>query len=398
MEKIDYPNRKIVSELLLGLSYIGFTAKEFQTARIKVALDVEIGNVAWNIKSTLEIPEDDPIDYLLRESMMEENVKNHDNIFMLLAMIYDSQSVLLTKENIQNGTSETITFAVELMDIFIEDELKPKIIPLFDDIKVQERLNRLDYYYPPEYFDSYQDLLLQIINRDYNRINRYTKALAIYRFGQLSNHVTADLIANLFNSDQLLFETAAAVMYKINKDSYYEHTKRLKPAMKKQLDKTILPPVFRYEGEEYHQKLLFIEKIIQLKKINMFQSIPGELVTYMAEFMDEIKVKTGTTLIQEGSSEIIPMYIIIDGIVDIYEKGNKVAEREKEGVLGERNIIETAQYSFTAITQTECKLLSIKREELLNLMSKYTQILDCWINIMNETVEEEKEMVDVLFE
>ena len=397
-KKIDFPDRKIVSQLLLSLSYIGFVARDFQAARIKIAVEGEIGDIAWNIKSSQEIPDESHIDHLIREAMVEEDVKNYDNIFMLLGMIYDPQSVLLAKENIQNGTTESITFAVEMMDIFVEEELKPKLIPVMDELKIQERLVKLQNHYPPEDFDSYEDLLLQIINRDYNRINRYTKALAMYRFSQLSNHVTADLIANLFNPDPLLLQTAAFVMYNINKESYHEHTKRLRPITKKELDKAILPPVFRHEDEEYHQKLLLIERVIELKKIEIFRRIPGELITYMAENLEEIKVKLGTTIIREGDSGMEPMYIVLDGAIDIYEGDHKVAEREKDGVFGEKNLTESDTFTYTALARTECTLLLMRKEELLNLMSKHIEILDCWIDIMNGVMDEdEKEIVDVLF-
>ncbi|SNS68651.1 ATP/ADP translocase [Ekhidna lutea] len=397
-KKIDYPDRKIVSQLLLSLSYIGFVARDFQSARIKIAIEGEIGDIAWNIKSSLEIPDEDPVDSLIKEAMSEEDVKNYQNIFMLLGMIYDPQSVLLAKENIQNGTTESITFAVEMMDIFIDEELKDKLLPVMDELKIHERLAKLQNHYPPEYFDSYEDLLLQIINRDYNRLNRYTKALAMYRFSQISTHVTADLIANLFNPDPFLLQTAALSIYRINKDSYHEHTKRLRPITKKELDRAILPPVFRHEDEEYHQKLLLIERVVELKKIEIFKSIPGELITYMAECLEEVRVKLGSTIIREGDSGMEPMYIVLEGSVDIYEGDHKVAERERGGVFGEKNVTETDTFSFTALARTECTLLLMRKEELLNLMSRHIDILDCWVDIMNGVAEEdEPEIVDVLF-
>lgn len=397
-KKIDYPDRKIVSQLLLSLSYIGFVARDFQAARIKIAVEGEIGDIAWNIKSALDIPDDNSIDHLIREAMVEEDVKNYDNIFMLLAMIYDPQSVLLAKENIQNGTTESITFAVEMMDIFVEEELKPKLIPVMDELKIDERLVRLQNHYPPEDFDSYDDLLLQIINRDYNRINRYTKALAMFRFSQLSNHVTADLIANLFNPDPLLLQTAAYVIYLLDKEAYHEHTKRLKPITKKELDKAILPPVFRHEDEEYHQKLLLIERVIELKKIEVFKRIPGELITYMAEALEEVRVKLGSTIIREGDSGLEPMYIVLDGSIDIYEGDQKVAEREKGGVFGEKSITDSDTFTYTALARTECTLLMMRKEELLNLMSKHIEILDCWVDIMNGVIDQDEPViVDALF-
>ena len=396
-KKIDFPDKKIISELLLSLSYIGFIARDFQSARIKLALETEIGDIAWNIKSILEIPQGHEMDDLIREAMVEEDVKNYDNIFILLAMLYDPQSVTLAKSNILNGTTESITFAVEMMDIFLEEELKDKVLPVMDELKIQERLAKLQTNYPPEYFDSYEDLLLQIINRDFNRINRYTKALAMYRFSELSTHVTADLIANLFNPDPLLLQTAAFAIYRIDEDAYYNHTKRLKPTIKKELDKAILPPVFRSEDEYYHQKLLLIERVLMLKKIELFSRIPGELITYMAEVLEEVRVRLGETIIREGDTGMEPFYIVLEGEIDIYEGDLKVGERIKGGIFGEKNLSESDRFDYTALARSECTLLLMRKEELLSLMSKHMEILESWIDIMNGKVTEEEEIVDVLF-
>ncbi len=396
-KKIDFPDKKIISELLLSLSYIGFVARDFQTARIKLALETEIGDIAWNIKSALEVPKDHKMDLLINEALVEEDVKNYDNVFVLLSMLYDPQSVTLAKNNILNGTTESITFAVEMMDIFLEEELKDKVIPVMDELKVPERLAKLQANYPPEYFDSYEDLLLQIINRDFNRINRYTKALAMYRFSELSTHVTADLIANLFNPDPLLLQTAALSIYRIDEEAYYNHTKRLKPSTKKELDRAILPPVFRTEDEFYHQKLLLIERVLKLKEIELFKNIPGELITYMAEVLEEVRIRLGETIIREGDSGMEPFYIVLDGEIDIYEGDRKVGERNAGGLFGEKNINETDVFDYTALARTECTLLLMKKEELLNLMSKHVEILECWIDIMKGEVQEEEEIVDVLF-
>ena len=397
-KKIDFPDRKIVSQLLLSLSYIGFVGKSFQAARIKIAVESEIGDIAWNMRSTFDIPDKDETDVLIRQAMEEEDRENYDNIFMLLGMIYDPQSVKLARENIQNGTSEGVIFAVEMMDIFVEEELKPKLLPMMDELEIKERLAKLQNYYPPEYFESYQDLLLQIINRDYNRINRYTKALAMYRISQLGGAVTPDLIANLFNSDPLLLQTAAYVIYTLDKSAYHEHVKRLKPTIRKELDQAILPPVFKEVDGEYHQKSLLIERVLLLKGIDLFKSIPGEFITYLAECFEETKVKMGTTIISAGDNGMRPMCIILDGKVGIYHGDEKVNELFKHGVFGEKHLTESDTFSFTALAESECKILLIRKEELLNLMSKHIEIISCWIDILNEEeTDKVEEEADVLF-
>lgn len=399
-KKIDYPDKKIVSEILLSLSYIGFEARDFQAARIKIAIESEIGDITWNIKAVQEVPGEDHVDEMICEAFREEDKQNYDNIFMLLSMIYDAQNVVLVRENILNGTSDSITFAVEMLDVFVEDELKPKLIPVMDELKVEDRLNRLHNFYPPEEFESYYDLLLQIINRDYNRVNRYTKALAFYKIARMNvRHVTNDLIANLFNPDPLLLQTAAFTIYIIDKEAYHFHTKRLKPAIKKELDKAILPPVFRDEDEDYHQKLLLIERVLLLKEVPEFKKVSGELITYIAEALEEIRVQDGMSLVEAGKPGNSPVYIIVEGVVEVYQGEQKLGERKRGGLVGHENLLESGQFDYTAITQHVCTMLVLRKEDLLDLMSKHIDIVEAYLDILNREEfkeEEEEQVADIL--
>ncbi|HCX24436.1 MAG: hypothetical protein CMB80_34580 [Flammeovirgaceae bacterium] len=399
-KKVEFPNKRIVSEILLGLSYNGFEAKDFQAARIKISIESEISDIAWNIKALLDIPKEDPTDLMIRESFAEEDQKNYNNIFMLLGMIYDPQNVILVRENILDGSTEGITFAVEMLDIFVEEELKPKLLPVMDELSVEERLARLLNYFPPEDFESYYDLLLQIINRDYNRIDRYTKALALYRLATIQEaEVSNDLIANLFNPDALLRQTAAFTMYRLDKDAYQHHTKRLQPIMKKDLDKAIVPPVFKEEGEEYHQRLLLIERVLLLKEVPEFKKVPGELITYIAEELDEIIVPEGTTLVDSDDTGVIPAYIVVDGTVDVYQNDVKVEERSRSGLVGHENLLNDNNFDYIALTRGSCTLLVLRKEELMDLMSRHVEIMEAYLDILNREVgkeEEEESVSDVL--
>ncbi len=397
-KKIDYPDKKIVSEILKSLSYVGFEARDFQAARIKIILESAVGDVAWNIKTLQDIEVESPLDQSIIDAIIEENKINYDNIFMLLSMIYDAQNVLLVKENIEAGTVDSVTFGVEMLDLFCEEELKPKLFPVLDDMKDEDRLAKLQNHFPPEDFDSYRDLLLQIINRDYNRISRYTKALAMFRISQMPDaEVSFDLIANLFNSDKLMLQTAAYTIYHLDKDVYHKNTKRLKPSIKKELDRAILPPVFLEEGERYHQKLLLIERIILLKQNPIFHEISGEIVTYIADVLDEIRVRPGTELIQKGDKGTEPMYLIREG--DVVIRRDAEEEHLGEGqVFGEKLILESETFDYTAVAEDEVTLLVLRKEEFLDLMAKHVDIVEAYLRVLNgevKIVEEEEEELEM---
>lgn len=397
-KKIDFPDKRIVSELLLSLSHMGFQARDFQAARIKLAIEAEISDIAWNINAVQDVVATDEIDRLILEAFVEEDRRNYDNIFMLLGMMYEPENVYLVRENIMDGSTESITFAVEMLDIFVEEDLKPKLIPVMDELKTEERLAHLLNYFPPEKFDGYADLLLQIVNRDYNRINRYTKALALYRIGGMQGaKVTDDLIANLFNSDKLLLETAANAIYRIDPNVYRASTARLRPGVKKELDKAILPPVYQEDRGNYHQKLLLIERVLLLKEIPEFASVPGDLLTYLAEELDELKLGEGDVLVEKGDTGHSNIYIIIDGAVDIYTDDRLQETKWRGGIIGHEAIKGFYLPGYAATIEKDCKLLALRKEEMLDLMSRHYEFVEAYLGILDQEQQKEtNETSDIL--
>ncbi|MCV9386557.1 HEAT repeat domain-containing protein [Reichenbachiella ulvae] len=394
-KKIEFPDKNIISELLLSLSYIGFEAKDFQAARIRLAIESSISDLAWNIKAVEEIPRDDYFDRMIHQAFDEENKKNYDHIFMLLSMIYDAQSIKLVRDNIDLGTTDSVSFGIEMLDIFVDENLRPKLAAVLDDIPVDEKLKKLNNYFPPESFEDYGDLLLQVVNRDYNNINKYTKCLALYKYAQLRGRiVTNDLIANLFNPDYIMVQTAAATMYKLDQDAYQYHTKRLRPSLKKRLDKDIVPPVFKNEDEDFHQKLLIVERAILLKQITVFERIPGVILLDLCKRFEEIKVGAQTTIAEIGDSGGSPVYIVLKGQLRVdYEDGTSRIVEEK-GIVGHKMILTSDLYSYNLTTETECLLLTIGKDELYDAVSRNVEMVDGILTIVNESeIEEEVESI-----
>ena len=391
-KKIEFPDRRVVSRILLSLSYNGYQAKDFQAARIKIAIEERVGDVAWNILALQSIPEEHDLDEKLKEAILEENKQNYDNIFMLLAMIYDSQSIQLIKENLELATVDSIAFGVESLDIILEDELKPKIFPIMDEMKDEERLARLQNFYPPEHFSSYTDLLLQIINRDYNHINRWTKALAVYRLSFIEGtEVTPDLVANLFNPDPLLLQTSAWVIYQLNKGEYNAQTKRIDAFVKKDLDKQILPPVFRDEDEEYHQKQYLLEKALILKELDLFKGVPGVILTDIAECLEEIKLGPDHTIIDKSNDGSEPIYILISGKVKRHD-GEEVQEiMEPNVIIGAHHIVPSDTFDYSITTLEDSIFLVITKDDFYDHMSKNIQLVEALLGV----IEDEQERIEL---
>ena len=314
--KVDYPNKIIASTVLLALGGCGFKAGISQITNIKYAIESDIGDISWNMAAIGEISEEHF--YLeIKQALEEENQYDTEHIYMLLGMLYDPQSILLVKENIESGTNEGVSFALELLDVFLSDELKRKILPVLDDISVSEKAKKLEFFFPRAKFDS-NEVLKNLLNRDYTQSNRWTKACVAYQIGRMKiKEYEIDLIAQLFNPDRLLRQVAAWALYQINPDTYFENIVRISEKDQKEFNEIITG------GKEY---LLLFHKVIFLKELEMFQGASGLVLSELADKFEEVILEEGEEVLFEEKKNNF-FYIIYRGGIKVFEFGNSVEKQ-----------------------------------------------------------------------
>lgn len=359
-DKIEYPIKKIRTQTLLSLSNCNFRVGQDRLAQIKQTLETAIGNAAWNVAALSEVGNEEA-NQPIRDALEEEIKQDHELIFLLLSFIYDAQSIRLVKENLESGTVEGHLYGIELLDIFLEDDLQPLLFPLLEEIAQADRNEKLQNYFPRETLDSTQ-VLLHIINRDYNYVNRWTKACAIFGLSVAPGYkVTDDLIANLFNPDPLLRETAAWVIHYLDKKVYEECTQRLSPAIKKAMDDTLFA-----EGV---QRELRIERIVALKQTKAFESVPAVILADLEEIMEVEDYEKGETLIKRGENGDSPLYIVVTGEVGLFNEDVLLSTIRQRELLGEMLLLDSDITDFSAVTLTASRVYKIEKSRLFELMS-----------------------------
>src|SRR5260221_1416484 len=271
--KIDFPDKVIVAQVLLSMGECGFKAGISQITRIKYAIETDIADLAWNLNAIRELGEDE---YSKQVKLALRQEINHDieYIYMLLAMLYDTRSIQLVKENIESGTSDGTTYAVELLDVFLSEQLKQRVIPVLDDLTIAERINRLEAFYPRVRLDA-KLVLKFLINRDFTQVNRWTKACVVYQIGVMKiSDFSLDLIAQLFNPDRLIREVAGWALYQIDPESYRSNVARLEEQTRRGIDDVIL-------NRGNRSSLMVFEKILFYQQISFFEGIPGITVCFL---------------------------------------------------------------------------------------------------------------------
>jgi len=329
-KKIDYPDKRIVKQILYALRFINYQAHGREALAVKDLLDVEMSKTLWNVAALDEIL-DEPIYSFLREALQEEIRDNYDHLTLLLSLLYDPESVQLVKENIEAGTPDSIQYALELLDLFVDQDLKPKLIPLLDDSSTQSKVETLQVYFPRENYNPIQTINY-ILNRDFNFNNRWTKACAVHCTAYIDTfRVSRGLISQMFNQDKLLQETTAWVIYNKDKQAYHTVADRLPFKDKKFLDSSI-------ENNQLLDGLddgffLFIEMVMLIKKLPAFQHISGKVLSDLSDKIIPVTLNTRDKLMITTSET--PILIVASGEVKLKKDEEQIQVLKKDDVFGD---------------------------------------------------------------
>jgi hypothetical protein len=372
--KIDYPDNKVISQVLLSLSHCGFIAKEDQIQRIKLVIEEDVINIVWNLKAIEQLKAQNSKEFKdIIDSLKEENEHNFGHIYMLLSMIYDQKSIQLVQENIETKTNEGISYAIELLDVFLSEDLKQKIIPILDDISDIDRIRRLQILYPLIEM-SLDELLKMLINKEFSVINRWTKTSTIYYIGQnkITEKFDMELIANLFNPDQLLKEISAWSMYQIDEPFFEEHLKRLELAEKNHIKNLLVGQKFDYASElRPHMKFELVHFLI---KESLLGELPSYILTSIVDFIDEIYLE-GKTIIEPSQWHNDCFYIIYHGFLEVKNANGEIIDQFVTGdFLGEQINIDLLEENISIGTKGDTVLLKIEKNRFLDLITNEYEV------------------------
>jgi len=332
-KKIEYPDRKIVRQILEIFDRQEFSASESQVIRLSELLDDEIGKAIWNLAAIDEIKETSETK-LLRQAIQFEIQSNFDFIYLLLGLIYDKNSVALVRSNIEANTSDGTAYALELLDIFLAKDLKSKLFPLFDDLSNQEKLKRLQEHFPRESYKQ-QQTLNYILHRDYNSINRWTKVCALELLARKKDFkVTKGLVAHLFNPDTLISSSAARILYKHSRGTYETISRRLQDSEKRTLDQLLHNQ--GAAGRSDNPYPFEFDRIRYMLTIPEFQLLPPVIVSQIASQLEVRFIAAGASWpIESEMDSSQPIAFVAKGSIQLRRGDEVLSELDQNAIFGE---------------------------------------------------------------
>ena len=116
-----------------------------------------------------------------------------------------------------------------------------------------------------------------------------------------------------------------------------------------------------------------VEKVLFLKSIDLFSQIPGEDLARVAQIAEELDFEGGEQIMTEGEMGD-SMYLIVDGLVQVFKGPRMVVELGERECVGERASLDSEPRSATVRARDAVRTLRIEREDFYELMNEKAEI------------------------
>lgn len=353
INKLDHFNINVLKEAVNGLIKNRIELTDADKMKVFDALYRVVGIAAWNLAS-YQSAKQYQLDPVLVGAFEEELSENYDLIFGLLSVAYDPQSIYHIRKNIESGTTESIGFAIELLDLFIDPGIKTYLFPLLDDTGIYEKINRLQSEFPIEINEPVK-LLTSIINRDCNQIMTYTKFCALRIIGKMENcQISPDIIAQMFNPEPVLREMASDLVRNLDLNKHRSILERLED---KSADEIRNHLKNKENGEDRGE----IMKFELLKASGIFKDLKNHYLLGLSKRFEIMKFNLPSEVNILGSVIKDSVFFVVEGDLQI---------RIPQG----RIMIEKNKLFMLPGSVSECEVISEMNEKLI-LLIKVNKLL-----------------------
>ena len=222
------------------------------------------------------------------------------------------------------------------------------------------------------------ELIPEIITRDYNLISLYVKACAIISWPQLKkSHIDQILVSNLFHPDKLIRESAAYVINKIDNNYLDTVFPRIEPAIVHELKASL-------EHSKNGSLYLIFNRVQFLRQCLKFKNIPEYVLLELAKHLELNNSTKGKEITVDRNERAFSLIIILSGSVELIAEGYDRITFEKFGIIYTNAIANAVNNKFMLKTKTNTEFYSLENESLNMLIFDYLDIRKSILDCINE--------------
>jgi hypothetical protein len=302
---VGHPNAELRSAACAGLVACGFHASGADRTLLRAQIRTEAMYAAWLLAASADL-NSTPAELLI-EAIAIDIQRCCERILHLLAITSDAQAISTARTNLAQGTDDRRAYAIEIIDVLLPPDLKPAVLPLFDDITTAQRLQRLRAIFPQPTLAP-AERLRQLITDTRMPIGTWARATALH--------------------------SAAAGNVALTLD----------PA-------------------ELAATLVMVDRVIALRNVRLLATTPSEILAGIAERLTLLQLPPGTPIFAQGEPGHT-LFMLVAGAVRISSGGQTLNIMREGEVLGEMTVLVPAPRRISAETIAPTTLLCLDRSDL----------------------------------
>ena len=250
-----------------------------------------------------------------------------------------------------------------------------------------------DLPYILEFFDTsfekdIRDILMPIIDPDISFNKKDVKKI------QKKNNIGFNLKS--WSESDNSWKSVTAIDYILNHNNIFIEKidwGKVKPSpflaelFNKSSDFNPLIPITKFKNQSEPTMFSILEKTILLKTVDLFQDIPGELLSQISQISRAKNYQQSDFIFNEGDSGD-SLFIVLNGEISI-KKGDKIIAKLKRGAsLGEMALLDHETRSADAFASKDSTLLKINQDVFYELMEGSSDIMKQIIKLLTSRIRE----------
>ncbi|MBN1598115.1 MAG: HEAT repeat domain-containing protein [Bacteroidales bacterium] len=374
LNKLENQSRKVSHQVVIALHEAQFQASSLNVHRILNVMVRAISVLGWNFLISTSLPNKKKYNDLSK-AYHKEIKMNYDIIYNLLSLAYNSRTVREIRELVDNGDQADISHAIEMLDHFVLEDIKPVLFPIIENISDKERVKRLQYYFPIEAM-SEEEMIASTLVRDYNLLSIYPRVCSMQLALELPElEVSQELIANLFHPNKMLREVAATVVFKKDPELFESVIQRIDPDIQYELKDTLM-------AVEKGDRMLTIDNFAVLQNTYQVSELDEDILIEFSGSLHERKYLKGEKINFETQIDDFALFLIVKGGAKSGDMEIKTMQRTQYQLYYSKMLVNNG---ITGIEFTEDSVLLCIDEETINsLIYEYSEMASCVLSCVEQ--------------
>ncbi|MGD8406045.1 MAG: Npt1/Npt2 family nucleotide transporter [Anaerolineales bacterium] len=317
LSRLATPDHELRSQILDALSQTGYRAQDI--SEIQRAVKAEVEQAAWVSATQIDLGQTDETS-LLNAALKEFLAQVRNRVFLLLSFVFDADSIQRVRETFMTSSGIHTSYALEIMDVQLPAEWKKMVMPLLEDLSLQERNRLLSILFPQEKQSPAERLRAILENEHFSFWGRACAA-----------HTSANFALSIRKGDNAMLST--------------------------------------------------VEKVLILKTVSMFSQTPDNVLADVANLLEQVDVSENETIFREGDVGD-NMYVILDGKVRVHNDERLVNDLGEREVFGEMALLDPEPRSASVTALEATRLFRLNQRDFYKLMDERPEVAMGIIHIL----------------